>query len=311
MSRFCPSFLSACGLFLALVTFLLQLVALTTIWWAKYTARTELGKPKENGHYGLWTLCSVKGPHWDEDCDPMDTFFQIPVYSHVAGILGIIHLLMLLTLLPLGSLRAIQIARNVPNLGLQPKTLCIAKVSVAFISVIFAILVAIFASVGENRQAEYSLQKEWSFWIQIAVIGADIVITLVCVIENFRFWQEHIKQQIDPDGERAETYGNPIFDSGSPEPTRHSVNCTIAYTESSGDPYYVNTLDKDKNSKTKSQKPSSKNQTRQQSPQRDSAKLHKKTKKSPSETLTYENEAYRERSPSTRRARRQEHYYYQ
>ncbi|KFM63070.1 hypothetical protein X975_17162, partial [Stegodyphus mimosarum] len=299
MSMSCPSLCPVCGLFLVLLTFLLQLVALTTKWWATFSARVDLGKPKEDGHYGLWTICSTKGPHWTEDCDPLDTFFQVPSYMQVSGILGIIHLLMLLTLLPLISLRAIQIVRNEPSLGVKPRTLCIVKVSVAFLSVIIAILVAIFATVGENLQSEYSVTKGWSFWIQISVIGADILVTMVCVIENFRFWQQHIQQHIDPEGKRAETYGNPTFDADSPEPTRrrHSSNGVISYTESSGYPYNPNIAANDSPHKSHGSAKKSGNKV-------EKTAFHSKKKENNSRTLTYENESYQEHSPSARRYHR-------
>lgn len=230
MSLIC---LSIVGLLLDLATLLLQLSALTTTWWAVFSARTDLGKPKEEGHYGLWTLCTTKAPHWTEDCDPLYTFFQAPPYLLVSAILGTGHLLILLSLLVLESLWTVLMVRNEPGLCLKPRTLSITKVSFAFISVFVAILIAIFASVGETRQEEYFVQKGWSFWMQIAVIVASLLITLACVIENWRFWQLGLRQDIDPEGTQAETYGNPTFDPDSPEVSRH----VVTYTETSGYPY--------------------------------------------------------------------------
>ncbi|XP_055926835.1 uncharacterized protein LOC129958393 [Argiope bruennichi] len=294
MSLRCHSLLSVFGLLLVLAAFLLQLLTLTTTWWAAFSARTDLGKPKEDGHYGLWTLCNTKGPHWTEDCDPLDTFFQLPSFLQVAGIIGIIHLLMLLSLVPLESLWAIERIKNAPGLCLKPKTLCITKISVAFISVIFAILVAIFASVGENRQAEYTVRKEWSFWIQLSVIAVDIIITLVCAIENLRFWQQHIRQNVDPEGTWAETYANPTFDSEpvefSHQRQRHSSNGAVAYTESSGHPYGFNSNPTSNSGSKKSGKKGKSNR-----------------EEMVSTTLVYENECYQEHSPSARRMRRSNH----
>ncbi|GFS48350.1 uncharacterized protein TNIN_201022 [Trichonephila inaurata madagascariensis] len=183
------------------------------------------GKPKEEGHYGLWTLCTTKGPHWTEDCDPLDTFFQAPSYLIISGILGIGHLLILLSLLLLESFWIILIRYNERGLWIKSRTLSITKVSLAFISVFIAVLIVVFVSVGETRQEKYFVEKGWSFWIQILVIVSSLGIALVNGMER--------RQDLDPEGTRAETYGNPTFNPDSPEVSRHGV----AYTEASGYPY--------------------------------------------------------------------------
>ncbi|GIY24821.1 uncharacterized protein CEXT_610351 [Caerostris extrusa] len=163
-------YVSVVGLLLVLSAFLLQLLALTTTWWAVFASRTDLGKPKEDGHYGLWAVCSTKAPHWTEDCDPLDTFFQVPPLLQISIATGILHLLLLLALVPLEFLCALRKIKTAPEACLTQKKMCIAKLSVASISVICAILSAIFASISENRQSEYFVRKGWSFWLQISKV---------------------------------------------------------------------------------------------------------------------------------------------
>lgn len=109
-----------------------------------------------------------------------------------------------------------------------------------------------------------------------------MVIFVLGVTECIRFWRLQRQQQIDPEGNRAETYGNPTFDADSPELTRSQRfnNGAIAFTESSGYPYGVN--------------PSENNP-------KNGNKRNKNTQKEPSKTLTYENECYLESSPRSRR----------
>lgn len=293
------------------VTFVLQVLALTTTWWATYTARVDLGKGEEKGHYGLWTLCSTKAPHWVEDCDLLDTFFQMPRYSRLSGIVGILHLVLLLILLPLGSMRTVQIIRNVPDWGIKPNILCIIKVSVAFVCVILAMLVAILISLGEDKSKEYTVKKSWSFWVQVSVIAADVITTFVCVTESIRYWQEHMRDNSDPTGARAETYGNPSFDSGSPESVRrYPENGRVSYTSSSGEPHYRNeprihgsgngiSLYYDNTANVVYEKPPKRHK------KQSATAVHRKThddNTASSGTLTYENPSFYEHSP--RRYRR-------
>ncbi|XP_015920112.1 uncharacterized protein [Parasteatoda tepidariorum] len=259
-----------CSLIVVVITFLLQLIALTTSWWSTYSAKTELGKPREEGHYGLWVLCSTKAPRHKEDCDPLDTFFQVPIYCQIAGILAVIHLLLVLALLPLELVWAAHFFRNLQNL--KPKVLCIAKVAAAVLASILSVLVALLISISENSQQEYRVQKGWSFWIQIFVICMDVMIVLLYLIENRRFWKQLIQQQVDPEGKGAETYGNPTFDADSPDLRRNYItNGAVSFTLTSGQPYNAHEDEK--------------------------VPTPELEKKGDFNSLAYENESYQENSP--------------
>lgn len=92
------------------------------------------GKPEEKGHYGLWTLCSAKGPHWREDCDPLDTFFESPPYVTVSGFLCVFNLLLLVIFVPLGFLKILQVCKNKTNFCIKSKKLRIVTVTLALSS---------------------------------------------------------------------------------------------------------------------------------------------------------------------------------
>lgn len=104
--------------------------------------------------------------------------------------------------------------------------------------------------------------------------------------EFYKFLKLQWQQQIDPEGKRAETYGNPSFDADSPTlpRSRLSTNGAIAFTESSGFPFgqniATNGSSNDLNSKTSS---------------------GDKSKKDSFETLTYANECFMESSPRSER----------
>lgn len=227
-----------CAVLLCLLSLLLQLIILPSSHWGEYSARKDRGNQEEFGHYGLWNICFRKGPHIVLDCDRLDTFFQRPPNIEAAGYIAIIHILLLLVFLPFAVIRIIQITKKTSKFIIRPNRLCIIKVTLAFILVVFAILTAVLCSIGENRYVDYVVEKGWAFWIQIFILVVDIFLGLVCALENIQYWQQQTFEAAtrDPEGEFSETYGNPTFES--PRSVRkYGSELSIAYTDASGQPY--------------------------------------------------------------------------
>ncbi|XP_013787988.1 uncharacterized protein LOC106471910 [Limulus polyphemus] len=151
---------------LSFINIVLQLVALPSSYWANFEARGDLGNEKEEGHYGFWTLCSVRAPHFTIDCDPLDTFFKLPPHSGVAGVLAIIHVLIQTLFFIFAVLRVIQVANNAPNICLRPKIICLVKVTLSLILVFLVILVVILVSVRESQFRDYIVWKGDGFWLE-------------------------------------------------------------------------------------------------------------------------------------------------
>ncbi|XP_067123481.1 uncharacterized protein [Centruroides vittatus] len=135
-------------------------------------------------------------------------------------------------------IRIIQIIKKTSKFVIRPNRLCIIKVTLSFIIVIFAILTTVLASIGENRFVDYVVDKGWAFWVQIFILVVDIFLGLVCALENIQYWQQQTFEAAtrDPEGEFSETYGNPTFES--PRSVRkYGSELSIAYTDASGHPY--------------------------------------------------------------------------
>ncbi|XP_067123474.1 uncharacterized protein [Centruroides vittatus] len=227
-----------CAILLCLLSLLLQIIILPSSHWGEYSARKDRGNQEEVGHYGLWNLCFRKGQRIIIDCDQLDTFFRRPPHIEAAGYIAIIHILLLLTFLPFAVIRIIQIIKKTSKFVIRPNRLCIIKVTLSFIIVIFAILTTVLASIGENRFVDYVVDKGWAFWVQIFILVVDIFLGLVCALENIQYWQQQTFEAAtrDPEGEFSETYGNPTFES--PRSVRkYGSELSIAYTDASGHPY--------------------------------------------------------------------------
>ncbi|XP_076332310.1 uncharacterized protein LOC143237204 isoform X1 [Tachypleus tridentatus] len=292
---------------LSLITIILELVALPLSYWAYFEARGDLGNEKEEGHYGFWTLCSLRAPHFTVDCDPLDTFFKLPPHSGVAGALGITHLLIETLFFIFAVLRVIQVVNNAPNICLRPKIICLVKVTLSVVLVFLVILVVILVSVGENQLHDYIVWKGAGFWLEVAVLVLNVLLTLTCAFENIQYWQLANLEAAtrDPMGDMAETYGNPSFYGESPGSARKkNINPNIAVTPSSGKPYLTsedkNIREEEFDAAQKNTNFRSTNETDQSDISQQYSRLgtdESRTVISIGNTLTYQNPAFYEHSP--------------
>lgn len=114
-----------------------------------------------------------------------------------AGIVAIVHAVSLGLFFPLALLRVRQLGHHKPDLILSAATVGVLKISLAIISTVLGALVLTLVTIKESlaestvlyrlyAYKNFSLQKGWAFWMEVAIVTLDLIILVLCATENIQ-----------------------------------------------------------------------------------------------------------------------------
>lgn len=217
---------------LGILALALQSAAAATPTWG-YFSNPDAGSAAESGYFGPWRQCK-QFLYGRERCGPAASRFQPVMAVWVAG-LAAVGASVLLTIFVVTSVLQLAMASSEKRVLMSYSTALIAKVALATLATLLAIVAAsLFALQTDDRANSFRIYRGEAFYMQLAAIALNFGVLVSAVYEGI-----YARRGGDPTKLRdvQTPHGTTIDNPGYREHHHPTNGGGISMTDASGKPY--------------------------------------------------------------------------